>query len=226
MAAKKEITILSGSSRLLGKLQAQKPGQNAQQMLEKMGVTVTHNVQVKSVEKVGNKMVLQLSNGETKTVDVYIGATGDKPNSEFVPKEWLNERNKVLTDEHTLRVTAPNATGVYCCGTVGSYSDGSIMDTKMGYTACVESIRLDLDGQGNCKHLLPLFAHTNRSIDHGARTKKIYKKFKSEVQIVPVGSQQGVGIAFGWGLPSFMIKMAKSKDFMIGNASKLIQGQA
>lgn len=145
---KKEITILSGGERLLGRLQNQKPGQGAQQMLEKMGVTVVHNVQVKSHEKQGDKTVLQLSNGETKTVDVYIGATGDKPNNNFIPKEWLNERGRVQSDEHTLRVTAPGATGVYVCGTIGSYSDGSIMDTKMAYSACVESVKLDLDGQG------------------------------------------------------------------------------
>lgn len=49
---------------------------------------------------------------------------------------------------------------------------------------------------------------------------------KGEIQIVPVGSTQGVGTAFGWGLPSFMVKMVKAKDFMIGQAPKLIEGQA
>lgn len=58
------------------------------------------------------------------------------------------------------------------------------------------------------------------------RTKNIYKKIQGEMAFVPVGSQQGVGLAFGWKLPSFMIKMAKAKDFMIGNAPKLIEGQA
>lgn len=62
--------------------------------------------------------------------------------------------------------------------------------------------------------------------DAGPRTKKVYKKMKGEIQIVPVGSTQGVGTAFGWGLPSFMVKMVKAKDFMIGQAPKLIEGQA
>lgn len=43
---------------------------------------------------------------------------------------------------------------------------------------------------------------------------------------VPVGANQGVGLAFGWKVPSFVVKMAKSKDFMIGNAPKLIEGNA
>jgi hypothetical protein len=46
------------------------------------------------------------------------------------------------------------------------------------------------------------------------------------MQFVPIGSQGGVGIAFGWKLPSFMVKMAKAKDFMIGQAAKTIEGTA
>lgn len=143
---KKEITLLSGSDRLLPRLHNQKPSQSAQQMLEKMGVVVTHNVRVESVQKEGEKFVLTLSNGETKTVDVYISAAGDKPSSSFVPKTWLTERNQVKTDANTLRVDAPDATGVYCVGSVASYSDGSILDTKMAYKALVESVKLDLSG--------------------------------------------------------------------------------
>lgn len=44
------------------------------------------------------------------------------------------------------------------------------------------------------------------------------------MQFVPIGHTQGVGIAFGWKLPSFMVKMAKSKDFMIGNMAKVLGG--
>ncbi|KAK5073653.1 hypothetical protein LTR64_007210 [Lithohypha guttulata] len=206
---KKEITLLSGSDRLLNRLQNRKPSQLSQQMLEKMGITVTHNVQVKSATKEGDKTLVTLSNGETKTVDVYIGAVGDKPNSSFVPKEWLTERGQIKTDTNTLRVDVPGVTGVYCVGSVASYSDGSILDTKLAYTAAVESVRLDIDGTNG-----------------GARTNKVYKKIQAEMAFVPVGSQQGVGLAFGWKLPSFVIKMAKAKDYMIGNAPKLIQGQA
>lgn len=46
------------------------------------------------------------------------------------------------------------------------------------------------------------------------------------MQFVPIGSQQGVGIAFGYKLPSFLVKMAKAKDFMIGQAVKTVDGTA
>lgn len=223
---KKEITLLSGGERLLSRLQNQKPSQSAQDMLEKMGVTVVHQVQVKSAKKEGDKTVLTLSNGETRTVDVYIGAAGDKPCSSFVPKTWLDERNKVKTDGNTLRVTAPESTGVYCVGSVASYSDGSILDTKLAYKACIESVKLDLSGAGKSPALPQSEIYANNPLEPGPRTKGIYKKITAEMAFVPVGSQQGVGLAFGWKLPSFVIKMAKAKDFMIGQAPKLIEGQA
>lgn len=46
------------------------------------------------------------------------------------------------------------------------------------------------------------------------------------MQFVPIGPTQGVGIAFGWRLPSFVVKMVKSKEFFINDAPKLIQGTA
>ena len=223
---KKEIILLSGGDRLLNRTVNKKPSQLSQQYLEKMGVTVTHKVQVKSTVKEGDKTVVTLSNGETKTVDVYIGAVGDKPNNSFVPKDWLTERGQIKTDPNTLRVNVPGVTGVYCVGSVGSYSDGSILDTKLAFKAAVESVKLDLNGTGKSRFSLDGGAMVNEIADAGPRTKNIYKKITAEMLFVPVGSQQGVGLAFGWKLPSMVIKMAKAKDYMIGNAPKLIEGQA
>lgn len=223
---KKEIILLSGADRLLHKPRNQAPSKLSQQMLEKMGVTVTHKVRVQSVTKEGEKTVVTLDNGETKTVDIYIGAVGDKPNNSFVPKDWLDEKGRVKTEANTLRVNVPGVTGAYCVGSVASYSDGSILDTKLAYTAAVESVKLDLNGESKWNVEPISRADANIITDAGPRTKKIYKKIQSEMLFVPVGSQQGVGLAFGWKLPSFAIKMAKAKDYMIGNAPKLIEGQA
>ncbi|KIX97930.1 uncharacterized protein Z520_06008 [Fonsecaea multimorphosa CBS 102226] len=206
---KKEITLLSGSASLLSRLSNKKMGQDAQSRLEKMGVKVVNNsVRVVEHTTQGAKEVLKLSNGETMTVDVYIEATGDKPNSKFVPQEWLDDAQRVKTDPHTLRLDVSGVTGVYCIGTVASYSDGTILDVKFATPAVLESIKLDLQGKG------------------GPRTNKIYKKITSDMQFVPIGSQGGVGVVFGFKLPSFLVKMAKSKDFMIGNALKTVEGTA
>jgi len=181
-------------------------GKDAQSRLEKMGLKVVNGVRVTEHTTENGKEVLKLSNGETKIVDVYIEATGDKPNSKFVPSEWLNDKNRVKTDPQTLRLDVAGVSGVYCVGSVASYSDGSVLDVKFATPAILESIKLDLQGKG------------------GPRTAKVYKKITSDMQFVPIGSQGGVGIAFGWRLPSFLVKVAKAKDFMIGNAVKVVEG--
>ncbi|KAL2426630.1 Oxidoreductase phnG [Exophiala dermatitidis] len=208
---KKEITLLSGAASLLPRLHNKKMGQDAQARLEKLGVKVI-NDGIRVVEHTrqdDGKEVLKLSNGETKTVDVYIEATGDRANTKFVPQEWLDDKGRVKTDPATLRLDVPGVTGVYCIGSVGSYSDGAVLDVKFAKGALLESIKLDLQGHAP-----------------GPRTKNIYKKINKDMQFVPIGSQQGVGIAFGYKLPSFLVKMAKAKDFMIGQAVKTVEGTA
>lgn len=204
---KKEITLLSGSTGLLSRLANKNVGKDAASRLAKMGVKVLNDVRVTSETKEGNKTILALSNGTTMTVDIYLGATGDKPNSKFVPAAWLNDKGYVKTDSQTLRLDVPEVTGVYVFGSVGSYSDGAIFDSKFAIKPLLESIKLDLQGQ-----------------QPGSRTKNIYKKFQSDMQFVPIGSTQGVGVIFGYKIPSFMVKMAKSKDFMIAQAPKLVEG--
>ncbi|KIW12455.1 hypothetical protein PV08_09732 [Exophiala spinifera] len=206
----KEITILSGTTGLLPRLQNKKIGADAQSRLEKFGVKVVNdNVKVVEHTKEDGKDVLKLSNGETKTVDIYIDATGDKPNSKFVPQEWLNDRNQVKVDPHTLRLDVPGVTGVYGFGPVASYSDGAAIDISFAKGAFLETLRSDLSGA-----------------TPGPRTKKIYKKMTSDMQIVPIGSQGGVGVLFGYKAPSFLVKMAKAKDYMIGRAVQTLDGTA
>jgi apoptosis-inducing factor 2 len=54
----------------------------------------------------------------------------------------------------------------------------------------------------------------------------LYKKIQADMLVVPVGSTQGVGVIMGYKIPSFMVKMIKSKDFMVGEVPKLIAGTA
>jgi apoptosis-inducing factor 2 len=145
----KEITILSGTTSLLPRISNKAAGRDAQSRLEKMGLKVINdNVRVTEETTEGGKYVLKLSNGESKTVDVYINATGDKPNASFVPPEWLNENGQIKTNPNTLRLDVPGAEGIYVYGSVGSYSNGSIFDIKFAQGALLETIKLDLQGKG------------------------------------------------------------------------------
>jgi hypothetical protein len=102
----------------------------------------------------------------------------------------------------------------------------------------LESIRLDLSGQRESSSSsiasldptppgwiswLTSWVPFYGSTESGTR-KIFYKKFQSDVQLLPIGAKQGVGVAFGWKLPSFAVVMGKSKDYMVGNAPKLVEG--
>jgi apoptosis-inducing factor 2 len=151
--SKKDITIYSGTTQLLNALHNKALGRDAQQRLQKQGLKVVNDVKITSHRTESEKEVLQLSNGETRTVDVYIEAVGDKPNSSFVPKEWLNERGFVLSDAQTLRLSVDGVTGVYAYGSVGSYSSGTIPDIWFAKKALVASMKSDLAGDGKLASL-------------------------------------------------------------------------
>jgi apoptosis-inducing factor 2 len=236
---KKELTLLSGSTQMLPRLQNKSIGKDAEARLTKLGVKVIHGVRVESYSKtIDNKTTLKLSDGTERVVDVYIEATGDRPNSKFVPEAWLNPSGFVKTDGRTLRLDVPDVQNVYCVGSVGSYSSGSVFDTKFAMKALLESIRLDLSGQRESSSSsiasldptppgwiswLTSWVPFYGSTESGTR-KIFYKKFQSDVQLLPIGAKQGVGVAFGWKLPSFAVVMGKSKDYMVGNAPKLVEG--
>lgn len=58
----------------------------------------------------------------------------------------------------------------------------------------------------------------------GPKRKKVFKPFAKDMQMVPIGPGGGVGTAFGWRFPNFVIAMMKSKTFMVENAHKYVDG--
>ncbi|KAL8686727.1 MAG: hypothetical protein Q9218_006904, partial [Villophora microphyllina] len=121
-----ETTLLSGADRLLTRLRPA-IGAAAEAKLAAMGVKTVHNVKAESSasSKAGQTEV-RLSDGTSRTVDVYILATGIKPNTSFLPRSWLTEKNYVITrDSTSLRGPVDN---VYAIGDVAGYSLGGALD--------------------------------------------------------------------------------------------------
>ena len=87
---------------------------------------------------------LQMNDGSSRTVDVFIDATGGKPNSSFLPSSRLNRTCHVITDDKTMRATAPGTEDVYAIGDVASYSDGSIMAASNAVAPLATSIGIDI----------------------------------------------------------------------------------
>ena len=201
----KDITILSGNSRLLPGLRPA-IGKRAQEMLEEMGVKVEHNLRVRDSKDLGNGSTqITLSDGSSRTVDLLLMATGRKPASSWVPPSLLDSDGKVTVDEYN---RVPSIKGVFAGGDIASNSPGGIIFIKFSTPTLVNNILADLDNSGKQKM-------------------KPYKPLTTkEMQLVPVGPDQGVGAAFGWWLPSMLVKMAKSKTFMFDQALKTVMGTA
>lgn len=209
----KEITILSGSTRLLPRLQNDKPGKRAQRQLESLSVKTVHNVRVTSSKATkDNKLSVALSDGTTRTVDIFIDATGGVPNTSFLPAAWLDDSKSVATDVATLRTTKAPA-GVYAIGDVASYSNRNIPDTYWAVPPLGYSIWSDLRA-----------AAKEHTVGIAGLKEKKYKQLEKDMQVVPVGPKGGVGVIFGWSVPSFLVWLLKSRTFFLEKAAGLAEG--
>ena len=199
-----DITLLSGTNRLLNRLRPSISAA-AESQVSTLGVKTVHNLKVDSTSTSGNQTVVRLSDGTSRTVDIYINATGIRPNSGFLPKGWLTERGYVTTRDNT-SLRGP-VDGVYAIGDVAGYSLGGALDIMDAVRPLCSTVFVDLAGPnaGNAK----------------ARP---FKQTVTETQLVPIGPSGGVGALFGWRVPSFVVWLVKSRDFMIGMAPATVTG--
>jgi NADH dehydrogenase FAD-containing subunit len=202
---KKEITLISGTTRLLIRLTARNSAA-AESNLKKLGVKTLHNLRVRSVTRNANGTTsLGFSDGSTRTVDVFIDATGPRPNTTFLPSSWIDPRGHVIVDALTLR---GRVRGVYAVGDVANYCDGGFVSTSKGIAPVCTSIGIDIaNGYGKVSP----FAQ---------------KKYSGigETQFVPTGPSGGVGQISGWWVPSWMVWLIKSRTFFVSWAKPAVDG--
>ena len=205
-SSRKDITILSGSHRLLPALR-QSIGQRAQDVLEGMGVKVEHIVRLKNSHPTpnGKQTVVTLSDGTTRTVDLLLVATGRQPASSFLPSTLLSSTGHVVVDEYQ---RIPSLSSAYAVGdiTTSANNPGGLIHLQTAGPTTTGNIVAELGGKGKGKVHKPM-------------TKK-------EMQLVPLGPNGGVGAMFGFWAPSFAVKMIKSRNFFFPNAMKTVMGTA
>ncbi|KFY44114.1 hypothetical protein V494_01626 [Pseudogymnoascus sp. VKM F-4513 (FW-928)] len=203
---KADITILSGSDRLLPRLV---PGNSssAESRLKALGVKTVHKTRVRSAsENANGSTTVVFSDGTTQTVDVYIDATGGKPNTSFLPPAWLNSNGYVITDGgKTLRT--PTA-GVYALGDVADYSNSSLIYAVSSILPVTTSIGIDIAASAG---------------KDGLFKQKLFKPMK-DTQIVPVGPSTGVGQIMGWRVPGWLVWLIKSRTFFLEKAEPTWKG--
>ena len=88
---------------------------------------VAGGIQTSRNEDGSGKTYVYLEDGTKMSADVYIPAAGVTPNTEFLPKEWVDQDGYVRANKKTLRVDVAGPR-VYVVGDVGDYSKGGILD--------------------------------------------------------------------------------------------------
>ncbi|KFY98647.1 hypothetical protein V500_01586 [Pseudogymnoascus sp. VKM F-4518 (FW-2643)] len=206
----KNITLLSGGTRLLPRLKHTGIAKTAEKQLASLKVKILHNIKVtSSTELPDGKVSVKLSDGSTRILDVFIDATGGTPNTNFLPADWLDDRKRVVTDMATLRATKAPA-GVYSLGDVASFSKNNIMDAGWSVPPLCYSIWSDLH---------------DKSTGGNALKEKTYKQIEADMQIVPIGPNGGVGVIFGWQIPNFLVRSLKSKTYFMEKAAGMATGE-
>jgi hypothetical protein len=69
-------------------------------------------------------------------------------------------------------------------------------------------------------------AHGNKGTLAGAAVlkEKKYKRIEADMGAIPIGPKGGVGVIFGWRIPSWLVWLLKSRTYMLDNAAGLATG--
>jgi apoptosis-inducing factor 2 len=107
--AKKEITLLSQQTQLLG---GDSLAGTAKNELEKMGVKIETGVTVTGTEEKGGKTIVKLDNGRTLTADYFLPTYGLLPNTQLVDAKYRDDRGFLIVDDQYRVKGTQNVWGV------------------------------------------------------------------------------------------------------------------
>ncbi|KAI1616826.1 hypothetical protein EDD37DRAFT_60227 [Exophiala viscosa] len=211
---KVDITVVTAGTRILPILRSSLAEQ-AEIYLAKVGVTVLKNARVTAVEpqdagteQVGSKATITLQNGEKLDADLYIPATGTRPNTYFVNKTLLMSDGRVDTNPSTLRVDRAGPR-IYVVGDAASYARPGVHLILSAIPVLCTNIERDL-----------LVTESKPGGED-----RSYKEDKRETQMVPIGKSKGVGAAMGYKMPSFLVWLIKGRDYWLWTTGNLWSGK-
>ncbi|OHE98340.1 hypothetical protein CORC01_06336 [Colletotrichum orchidophilum] len=210
------ITLVSSTSEILPALRPA-IARKAERYLAQVGVSVLKGVRMKSVAPAGagaaeiaTNAAVTLDSGKTIEADIYIPATGMRPNTNFVNDTLLLPDGRVDTNPLTLRVDQAGPR-VYAIGDASSFARPAIHNILSAIPVMCANIKRDL-----------LLAST---VPETAGEDRSFKEDVRETQLVPIGKSKGVGAAMGYQLPSFIVWMIKGRDYWLWTTENLWSGK-
>lgn len=218
-----KVTLTSSSDHLLPK-QSPNLGAKAKLALESLGVVVKTDTGLLDPMLGEDYRPVKLSDGSAESPDVFINATGARRmNTGWLPSDWLDKDQKVATRDAYFRVKGdgPSVQGVYVVGDVASGANASAIELDAMVPVVASSIAVDVTGSSGTSD--GLLGWLTSFVKTPAPRQIGFKPMNAIV--VPIGPKGGVGSVFGWNMPSFMVKKAKSEKYLMELVEPLITGK-
>ncbi|KAJ5749139.1 uncharacterized protein N7511_010835 [Penicillium nucicola] len=212
------ITLVTSDTKILPVLRPA-IAKKAEDLLAHVGVKVIKGSRVASVSPPGagtegalaTNATVTLEDGKTLGADLYIPATGAKPNTSFINESLLTARGQVETNSGTLRVDAAGPR-VYAIGDVGSHARPAVHNILNTVPVLGANIKRDL-----------LLA--SGKAESAVAADRVFKEDTREMQLVPIGKSKGVGAAMGYQVPSWMVWAIKGRDYWLWTTGNLWSGK-
>jgi apoptosis-inducing factor 2 len=222
------ITLVTKGKQLLPDLPLS-VSQKAESQLSKLGVSVLKTRSVEKVTSIGTNselagsyaadknleqlteaVTVHLDDGKTLQADLYIPSIGITPNTSFLDKGLLDKGGYVKVDSSSLRVENAGPR-VYSLGHVCS-SKPQAIHAIMGQAPVIgENLKQDLLAAG-------------RGVEADKTKYRAYEAESRVSQLVVIG-KKGVGLAFGWKIPSFLVWLIKGRDYWLGMTPPMWNGK-
>jgi apoptosis-inducing factor 2 len=206
--SQKEVTLVNSGSHVL---QAAQPlasvSGTIESSLQKLGVRLIHNTQVKDVHtnteaKDGSKSQTQLtlSDGSTLAADLYLPLFGIQVNTGFVPSSLLDSDGN-LNLEKTFRVAG--TTNIWGIGDVGN------IDPKQLTITDAQIIHL---------------ASALHAVVTGVEVPE-YKRSEKKMIFVSMGKKHAIGQVGSWKVWGFIVAYVKGRALFVNEAKVYVDGE-
>ncbi|GKT47690.1 oxidoreductase ptaL [Colletotrichum spaethianum] len=214
---KAAITLVTAATQILPALRPS-IAQKAEAYLAQVGVTVLKGLRVAAVhpavagaDEVAANATVTLDNGKTLDADLYIPATGTRPNTDFIDSSLLLPDGRVNTNPSTLRIdkAGPRA---YAIGDASSFARPAVHNILSAIPILCSNIKRD-------------FLLASEKLELAEGKDRLFAEDTRETQMVPIGRSKGVGAAMGYQLPSFMVWMVKGRDYWLWTTGNLWSGK-
>lgn len=200
----KEVTLIYNHDQPLLPGMLDSARKQARLELERLNVKLVPSTTVTKVTKEGKESVLELTSKDGKKstlkTDVYIPATGIKPNTSFAPASML-DASGYLNQNKSLQ--SPSYPNIFIVGDVGNLeaSKASLADEQAVYLI----------------KNLPAHLLQGKAIPEREPTSK-------EMIAVTLGRSKGTGQMGSWKLPSFMVWYVKGRTMFTEFAEGIVKG--